>query len=179
MKIFFPNVRRTIGQPAANRPAAFTLVEIIVVLFIVSVGLIGVLSLIVQNIQSQSYNKSMLVGYQIAQEGIELIRKTRDSNWKAGRPFNTGLADGVYYMDYLDSVPTPAVANSDVFILKQDTNGFYHNDPLSPNPSSGFTRQLTLTNIGTNSLRVVVTIGWTERQRDYTYDLETILYDWR
>lgn len=159
--------------------SAFTLVEIIVVLFIVSVGLVGVLALIVQNIQSQGYNKSMLVGYQIAQEGIELVRKTRDSNWKTSQPFNTGLADGVYYMDYLDSVPTPAGADPEVFVLKQDVNGFYHNDLLSLDSPSGFTRQLTLTNIGANSLRVVATIGWTERQRNYTYDLETILYDWR
>ena len=83
----------------------FTLIEIITVLFVVSLGLIGVLSLIIQNIQSQSINRRSIIAYQLAQEGIELVRKTRDSNWANGDIWNKNLVSGSYYMDPLDSIP--------------------------------------------------------------------------
>ena len=61
--------------------SAFTLLEVIVVLAIVSLSLLGTLSLIIQNIQVQGLNRKSLVAYQLAQEGLELIRNTRDANW--------------------------------------------------------------------------------------------------
>lgn len=157
----------------------FTLVEIIVVLFVISLGLVGVLTLIVQNIQSQSYNKNNLIAYQLAQEGIELIRKVRDSNWKASQPFNTNLADGEYYMDYRDATPHDALPDPALIILKQDADGFYLHNFNGPEPDSGFSRRLTLQNIDNYSFRVTAQISWGGHGRNYTYYLETILYDWR
>lgn len=157
----------------------FSLVEILTVLFIVSLGLVGVLSLIIQNIQSQSYNKNNLIAYQLAQEGIELIRKVRDSNWKAEASFDTDLAPGYYYMDYLDSVPQDASSNPALLtVLKQDEQGFYFHDSLSSATSSGFSRLITIQ--GTSDyLQVISQVSWIDHSRNYTYDLETRLYDWR
>jgi type II secretory pathway pseudopilin PulG len=157
----------------------FTLVEITVVLFIVSLALVGVLTLIVQNISSQSYNKDNLIAYQLAQEGIELIRKTRDSNWRAGSAFNAGLSDGDYFMDYRAAAPSPAAGNPDLFILKQDSNGFYFHDLSSPAAASGFSRKLTIQNLDAHTLRVVAGVTWHNHDRNYSYNLETLLYDWR
>ena len=85
--------------------AGFSLVEIMTVLFVVALGLVGVLSLMVQNIQSQNVNKGALIAYQLSQEGIELVRRTRDSNWQAGRAWNVNLAPGHYIVDYTDLIP--------------------------------------------------------------------------
>jgi type II secretory pathway pseudopilin PulG len=158
-----------------KRPG-FTLVEIVVVLFIISLGLIGVLTLIIQNIQSQSYNKNNLIAYQLAQEGIELVRKVRDSNWKAHVPYNTNLVDGEYYMDYLDTIPTSSTGPTSL-VLKTDNNGFYIHDAAGSD--SGFSRKLTIQNLaGGESMRVVAEITWSVNNRSYSYDLETLLYDW-
>ena len=159
-----------------NKRRGFTLVEIIVVLFIISLGLVGVLTLIVQNIQSQSYNKNNLIAYQLAQEGIELVRKVRDSNWRAGRAFNANLADGEYYMDYRDATVYPSTG-ADSLILKQDSNGFYIHDTVGT--ASGFSRKIIISNLAANYLRVETDISWHDHNRDYTYSLETLLYDWR
>ena len=157
---------------------AFTLVEILVVLFVVSIGLVGVLALIVQNIQSQSYNKNNLTANQLAQEGIELIRQVRDSNWKASVAFNTNLNPGDYYMDYRDTAPHPYTGNPSLLILKQDSNGFYYHNLASPDPASLFSRKLTLQAITSYSFRVLARISWADHGRNYNYNLETILYDW-
>ncbi len=161
-----------------NSRPAFTLMEVIVVLFVVSVGLVSLLGLIVQNIQSQVYNRNNLIAYQLAQEGIELVRKTRDSNWRAATSTFSGLADGRYYMDYADSAPQVALSDDDV-ILKQDEDGFYFHDAASPEPASGFSREILLTALDEHSLKVEADVFWSEHQRAYSYSLETILYDWR
>jgi type II secretory pathway pseudopilin PulG len=156
----------------------FTIVEVLTVLFIVSLGLVGILSLIVQNIQSQSYNKSNLIAYQLAQEGVELIRQVRDSNWREGLSYNDKLAAGQYYMDYADTAPHAHSPGSPAeLLLKQDSASFYVHNPALP-MATLFSRLITLQTIDDHSFQVNATISWQERNRNYTYDLETILYDW-
>ena len=156
----------------------FALVEIITVLFIMSLGLIGILSLIVQNIQSQSYNKSNLIAYQLAQEGVELIRKVRDSNWRADIDYNDKLAPAQYYMDYADTAPhLHDPDNPEELVLRQDAADFYtHNTAAAT--TTPFSRLITIGAIDDNSFRVNARINWSDHNRNYFYDLETILYDW-
>lgn len=157
----------------------FTLVEIVVILFIMSMGMIGVLSLIVQNIQSQSYNKSNLIAYQLAQEGIELIRKVRDSNWRESVLYDDKLAPGEYYMDYTDTAPSlHDLDNPEELVLKQDAANFYVHDPAAAT-TTPFSRLITIGVIDDHSFQVNSLISWAEPGRSYTYDLETILYNWR
>jgi len=168
--------------------AGFTLVEIITVLFVVSLGLVGILALITQNIQSQSYNKNNLIAYQLAQEGIELIRQVRDSNWKVvpGVSFNTNLAPEPdvtyqYYMDYLDSAPHDASSDTTTLtVLKQDSQGFYSHHSSSDSVPSGFSRLITVQeNSDGTYLQVISRVFWSDHNHKYNYDLETRLYDWK
>jgi type II secretory pathway pseudopilin PulG len=164
-----------------SRRPAFTLVEIIVVLLVVTIGLVGILSLIIQNIQSQNYDKDNLIANHLAQEGIELIRKVRDSNWKTSQPFYTNIAtvNGAshnYYMDYLDTVPLPHSASPDI-ILKQDSNGFYL-DAYRTGTSTIFSRQISTKLLNAYSLQIDSVVTWGDHGHNYTYDLQAILYDW-
>ncbi|MFA5184048.1 MAG: hypothetical protein WC456_00815 [Patescibacteria group bacterium] len=158
----------------------FSLVEIITILFIISLGLVGILSLLIQNIQSQGYNKNNLIAYQLAQEGVELIRKVRDSNWRtANEPLDELFTAGQYYMDYLDSEPQPYSGSPAQLVLKQDAAGFYFHDLASTATSSIFSRLIVLQNVSAASVRVIVRVSWEDRERNYAYDLETMLYNWR
>jgi Tfp pilus assembly protein PilV len=153
----------------------FTLIEITVILFIISVGLIGVLSLVIQNIQSQVINKNNIIAYQLAQEGIELVRKTRDTNWKNGVSWNLGLADGSYYMDYLDDEPTLITGASDSE-LHRDMNNFYvHGGGVE---QTNFSRTIEITNIDAKSMSVKAIVVWKSKNNTSDYEVETILYDW-
>ncbi|MFA7088175.1 MAG: type II secretion system protein [Patescibacteria group bacterium] len=158
--------------------AGFTLIEIIVVLSVISMGLVGILSLIIRNIDSQSYNKDNLIAYQLSQEGIELIRHVRDSNWRTGDNFNDGLAAGHYYMDYLDDLPhaTSSVVGA---VLYRDSNGLYVHGATVGSTATAFSRGILIDEIDENSFRVLSRVSWNSRDRDYNYDLETVLYDWR
>jgi type II secretory pathway pseudopilin PulG len=165
---------------------AFSIIEIVTVLFIVSVALLGIMSLIVQNIQSQSYNKQTLMAYQLAQEGIELIRKVRDSNWANNHnpghqsiyTFNNNLAPGTYYMDYRDSVPH--VAGSNTGPLSLDSNNFYVHGGTGT--STGFSRLITIQSWPATGqpyfIQVYSDVVWYEHGHHYDYRLVTSLYDW-
>ncbi len=167
-----------IKQLKTNNKKGFTLVEIIAVLFVISVGLLGVLSLIIQNIQSQNLNKNNIAAYQLAQEGLELVRKVRDTNWVSGPPvqaWDKDLDDGLYYMDFKDSIPQ--TANSGDGGLYKDANGFYVN--TGGIALTNFTRTISIKHLGARSMRVYAHVSWTDRDKTFNYDLETLLYDWR
>jgi len=160
--------------------AGFSIMEILVVLFIVSTAMLGIVSLIIQNIQVQSINKNNLIASSLAQEGIELIRNVRDTNWKNGDNFDTNLSDGFYRIDYRSSVPVSEPLSAKIYLK----DGFYVNDnggdtDLTP---TVFSRQIAITRLNTEigkPLKVKSIISWTDRNHPYRYELQTLLYDWR
>lgn len=159
---------------------AFSLVEILIVLFIISLGLVGILSLIVQSIKSQDYNKNNLVAYQLSQEGVELVRRNRDSNWLSGYDFNFNLAEATgqvynYCFDYNDTIPT---ASSEACVLRLDANGFYVHELIGL--SSGFSRLISVELLeGGVTLKVNSIVSWQGREGKSEYNTEALLYDWR
>ena len=158
------------------------MIEILAVLFIVSMALMGIVSLIIQNIQVQSINKNNLVASSLAQEGIELIRKTRDSNWRAGLPFDDGLSDGSYRMDFRLGMPVPLNNPQEAKIYL--SNGLYINQTgveteLLP---TIFSRQIIINRLTTyvgSPLQVRSLVSWTDRGHPYNYELRTLLFDWK
>jgi prepilin-type N-terminal cleavage/methylation domain-containing protein len=157
----------------------FSLMEILAVLFIVSIALLGVLSLIIQNIQVQSVNKNNLIASSLSQEGIELIRQIRDNNWQNSLSFDTGLADGYYRIDYRSIVATPVSNISDYLLFIQ--NSFYvHNNGVGVGyMPTIFSRHIVITKLSDDVLQVRSIVSWTDHKRPYRYELQTLLYDWR
>lgn len=169
-----------------NEKPAFTLIEVITVLLVISLGMIGTLSLISQNIRSQSLNEKTMVAYQLAQEGIEMIRQVRDTDWIDGNDdWLTYSSDDYFCMDYTDSAPSPAASNLSDCDLSLDSDGMYYTSPGVS--GSGFSRRITIapdyvpTNHGLGKQKAVVTadVYWQDHGKDYSYSLETELYDWK
>lgn len=166
-----------------QKKLGFSLIEIVIVLFVISTGLIGILSLIVQNIQSQDYNKNNLIATQLSQEGIELIRRLRDNNFKQGSAFNSGLAETQlevfsYCLDYNDIAP---LNSTTACLLRFDGEGFYVHEALGI--SSGFSRLIKVELIDEDlavgvALKVISEVYWNSRFGTSSYTTETLLYNW-
>jgi len=73
---------------------SFTLIEVVVAIFLVTVGTVGAFSLIQRTIAFTAISSSRLVAANLAQEGIEIVRNTRDTNWLSGNPWDQGLSSG-------------------------------------------------------------------------------------
>lgn len=161
----------------------FSIIEILAILFIISLAMLGVVSLIVQNIQVQSINKNQLIAASLSQEGIELVRQIRDTNWLNGNNFATGLTNGNYVTDFNQGGLIPVGSNSDTR-LYLDSGGFYVLAAAGLEPTI-FKRQIFIERLPATAedpgepLKVRSLVSWEVRDKPYRYELGTLLYDWR
>lgn len=161
--------------------AAFTLIEVMVAIGMVTIGMIGVASLMTQNITVQSVNRNNLIASMLAQEGLELVRELRDSNWlKASQPgFSYGIVgDGTYRIDYKNgAVDDVDLITDSAAILKLNTDGFYEH---VNGTDTAFRRLIEVSSTNPSVyLQVKAAVRWSKNGKDYDYKAETLLYDWQ
>lgn len=161
----------------------FTVIEVLAAMFFIIVGAGGALALIVQTTSVSEIAVSRLTASYLAQEGIEVVRNMRDTNfigihkgrggdWKGGRG-NSGRLLGCEQgceVDYNDITPSP---NQNRFLMISD--GLYQYDTGEPTP---FVRKITITSPASNQLDVVSEITWSERGRTHTMTASTKFFDW-
>ena len=78
-------------RSAIKNKKAYTLVEILVGFFIILMGLVGYLSLTIKTLALEPIGKNKLIASQLAQEGIEIVRNIRDTNWINGESFDRAI----------------------------------------------------------------------------------------
>jgi len=76
------------------RTSGFTLIEVMAAVAIMSIGLVGGLTAINNNLKNISGGEQRIVAVGLAEEGIEMARNMRDTNWLAGAPWDTGFGFG-------------------------------------------------------------------------------------
>ncbi|MDD3711473.1 MAG: type II secretion system protein [Patescibacteria group bacterium] len=160
---------------------AFTLIEIIIILFVASVGIMASLSLAIRSSYFQNVRKDVITVTFLANEGLDLMKNIRDTNIIMDRAYDdwdgtgsVGVSQNFYKVDYYSLIAT-SVASIDETVLQQNDDGFYLYD--SEEDDSIFKRMITTTAETTASTSVEVHIQWENRGNTYDYNLETILYD--
>lgn len=138
-----------------SKTRGFTLVEIIVVIFVITIGLLAVFN-VIQNITIFSrLAASRLTAVYLAQEGIELVRNQRDTNW-------------LIYRD-----PTPPSADWD-----DGLTGCEFGCQFGVINIDGFTREIFIVPDGSDKMNVTVEVRWQERGRSYVVSNATELHNW-
>src|SRR3989344_5496223 len=161
-----------------SKERGFTLIEAIVAIFILSLGIIPSLSIVLYANSFTSVLKNNLIGTNLAQEGAEVVRALRDSNWFNGRAFDFGLANGTYRLEWNSaSLITEFGSNP---VLKIDSNGLYNYTSGTDTP---FHRRIFIVKDPTApgcdcELRVVVKVSWVERKSTRVITVESHLFDW-
>lgn len=152
---------------------AFSLLEVLIAIFILTIGITGAVSLITYSISSVAIAKSQVIATNLAQEGIELVRSIRDSNWLEDVAWDNGLGAGDYRIQY-DNGSLLSLAGNPV--LRVDSNGFYQYDSGT---NTFFRRKITISDISANEIKVISEITWSERTRSFSVSAENRLYDWK
>ncbi len=67
---------------------AFSILEVIVWIFIFTMWIISVYWVIVSTLKLNEYNKNYIIASHLAREQIELVRNIRDSNYKKIKKYN-------------------------------------------------------------------------------------------
>lgn len=156
----------------------FTLLEIIIAIFVLTIGIIGVFSVLPQMLSYTAFSSSQLIAAYLSQEGIEIVRNIRDTNWLTpGNSWNTGLDQGDYEADYNDpdltSCSSPCDYNHNLRFVKLD-GGFYNYDTGG---DTKFKRKITITPEA-DYLKVSVLVEWQEKGKTRSIAVQENLYNW-
>jgi prepilin-type N-terminal cleavage/methylation domain-containing protein len=160
----------------------FTLMEVMAAIFIILIGLVGIMSLISRSLYAGTLSTSRLIAANLAQEGIEVVKNIRDLNY---------LANG--WDDWYASVPSGTITrsvqyNSPDFDLQSgsylnfdSTSGLYSYDTTGTYIASPFKREIILTKdpLSPNEIKVVSQVTWTERGVARSIVVEDRLWNWR
>jgi type II secretory pathway pseudopilin PulG len=170
-----------------NQEKSFTLLEAIVAIFVITTGVIGVYSLIIQTLSASNSSKEKLIAAYLAQEGIEIVRNIRDTNWVAKqtdptRNWDTGLEIiGIYEADYQS--PKLYLYSDNHYLdhyLDIGVSGYYYYSSF-PSVQTKFQRKITISaKDDTNGdgvldrMTVRVKVSWGTN----TVKVQEYLYSW-
>ena len=150
---------------------------------IISFGLLGVLAVTRRSLHLQPIAKNRIVAINLAQEGIEVIRNMRDTNWLKGNDWRLGIGEGlelggkkVGCVNYdSSSLITPCSGRG----LSINDNGIFIH---SSEPNTPFSRTITidyqLDQEGIGYLSVSSAVEWQVREKQNLIEAKEHLYDW-
>lgn len=161
----------------------FSLAEVIIAAFVIIIGIIGAMSLITYSISNVAIGKSQIIAASLAQEGMEIVRNIRDSNWIEQRinsdaNWNDGLDAGSHRVQYNGQ---SLVSFSDTF-LQINSSGLYGYNGVggfSGGADTFFKRRIEITNVSATEIKVISWVTWNERSRSYEIKAESRLYNWK
>lgn len=79
-----------------TRTAGFTLVEIIIAISVIGLVVTAAAELTQSSLSVGHSSMQKFMANHVAEEGLEIVRNMRDSNWLRSRPWREKLTDGTY-----------------------------------------------------------------------------------
>jgi prepilin-type N-terminal cleavage/methylation domain-containing protein len=166
----------------------FTLLELLISVFILSVGILGAYVAIQKSATISSYSYDRLMAAYLAQEGIEIIRNIKDSNLLEGLigspiPWDEGLASNNYEVQYSDGkTSSPTLKNcfsgcefTSLLPLTKD-DFFYDYGSLK---ETKFRRKITIVaGPGGDFLNVSATVYWQDGIKIREFKIWDKFYNW-
>lgn len=157
-----------------SRKSGQALVESIVALSVLTMGLLGIITLLSQSL---GLNRSVSDNYTatyLGTEGIEVVKSIIDANQIQGRAWNEGLMNGAYEVTY-DSVSL--TSNQDRFLRYEPATNLYS---YAGSQATTLKRTVTIERISGDELRVLSRVTWTTRGAgSFDIVLEDHFFDWR
>ena len=167
---------------------SFTLLEVILAITVLTLAVGGSFALISQTIASVSVIQSKLIASYLIQEGIEIVKNIRDTNWLKLQPWDQSLEERDYEVDYDDLTLTecssPCDYDHSLHFLKIPNQGFYNYDLGDP---TIFKRKITISDKvdldnpldgKMDKLKVSVEVLWAERGKMHSIIAQEYLYNW-
>jgi len=179
-----------------KKESGFTLFEVIIAVFILTVGVGGSFVLIQQTLFASLMAQSRLVSAYLAQEGIEIIRNVRDNNWLEQREslevpplplWDDGLDNCVppncceadYETDtpllYPPLVTIAGCSFDDLNHLNINGDGFYS---YSSGTQTKFKRKIFIELVDSSKIKVSVVVEWRERNRAHQIEVVEHITNW-
>lgn len=159
---------------------AFTLIEVIVSVAVILTALVATISLVTFSTSSIRINKSKIIAFGLAQEGLEIVKNIRDNNWLHNCPacdrrtaanWRIGLGTGNWRIQY----DTESLLSFSSTPLKLNSSGFYQYGAGSNTP---FYRRINIQYPNDDQIEIISEVTWTEGGRGQTVSIESRYYNW-
>jgi prepilin-type N-terminal cleavage/methylation domain-containing protein len=168
---------------------AFTLIETLVAVMILSIAVAGPLTIAARGLNSALIAKDQITAFYLAQDAVEFVRFARDSNrlangdWLTGlngsgvlvgfsiNTCNTSVNAGGCFLDATaqnPAIPTACTtcglpfSSNRKFLYVSPTSGIYTYNSSAPNVKTIFWRQITLTGVSTREATLTVNVYWSD-----------------
>lgn len=160
-----------------------TLLEVIIAVFILTIGIGGAFALITQVTKTSSLPNSRLVASYLAQEGVEIVRNIRDSNFLGISNGSGGNWDDFIVIPLCGTTEYEAIYSStsldcfgDSFLQIDGDNRYIY---ASGVPTL-FKRKITITPdiVDPKKITVDVEVFWEEKGLPASVTAATEMYDW-
>ncbi len=168
----------------------FSLLELLIVMFIISVGFTAVFSLLTKSIVVGFQVENELVAISLAAEAIEVIINIRNSNWLEDPPCAYDDFNGDCVSDTFPIINTNVTSTSIAISDTSDTlyleniagNQFYTHNATGTQPTI-FSRRVEMSRAvdagGVSYIEVKSIVGWTQFGLPKQVELIDHLYDWK
>ena len=178
-----------------KRSDGFTLTEVMIGMSILTIAIVSSTNLVIGLMQANSNNVKTLQAYYLAQEGIELVRNVRDTNWLHNSNWLDGLEDDEFFIGRKDMGPVSPTFDGkrDALIdaygpwdIQGDGEIVSFIDEVD---GTDFTRTMIIEDapacdeefVATDCDYKLVTaeITWKDGSKDRDFTLDTILTNWK
>jgi prepilin-type N-terminal cleavage/methylation domain-containing protein len=175
------------GQSTLINQRAFTLLEVIVAIFVVSVGVGGVFAFLQNTVLLGPSLDNQLIASYLAQEGVEIVRNIRDTNYirivaGEGGSWDEGLANcsGGCEGDYTDFILNPLGGTPELLQVVSSGVGTtrYQYYAYELGTLTIFQRVITIDGSISDLLQIAVEVRWQEKGVPRSYTIDTELYNW-
>lgn len=167
--------------------AGFTILEVILAITVLTLAVGGSFILISQTIGSVSVIQSKLIASYLIQEGLEIVRNIRDSNWLKNQTWDQGLPAGDWEADYTTTSFDEDCENvehynchiydDNSFLKIPETDEFYN---YSSGTDTIFKRKITISKESEepDRFKVSVEVFWREKGQLRSLAAQEYLYNW-
>lgn len=186
----------------SSRIKGFTLIETLVAIAILTIAIVGPLTLAMKSIISSYSSQNNLTAVYLAQEGLEYVKNVRDNNilqgedWIEGGDLNNCIyhninnPKGCYinidqiFGGNLDDISQCHPVNGCPKIRYNPNDGYNYYEISENNPETIFTRTIKITKIETepginDEAQVESKIEWTENGAPKNVILKENIFNWK
>lgn len=159
----------------------FTFIEVAVAVFVILTAFVGTLGVIQKTISAVTFSSYKLTASHLAQEGIEIVRQMRDTNWveKKDDPSNAwdeNIPVGDWRADYTTlGVEDPTLNHYSGQKLKVDSDGYNY----SSGRATHFKRRISISKPNAYEIQVEVMVEFRHGGATHSLIAEETLFNWR
>jgi len=152
----------------------FSLLGVIIAIFIISIGLSGVLNLANYALQSSYQGETGTIASGLAQEGIEMVRYMRSTNVNWANWYGS-VSNGDYRVQFSNNSFLPF---SDVPLNIDSSTGLYQYGG-SVSPDSIYYRKINIQKLSADEMKVTAEVKWQIKGVWHSLVVEDRLWAWQ